>query len=676
MPPANDDVQVRFGGTTDELNAAVDAAKQKIGEVRDPIDELSEKLSTLGERFLEAFAIDKIAEFVNATGEAALQLQRLADISGLSTDTIQTLQFAMEMTGGNADSAAQALNRFGRAIEEGAAGSGSAYEAFQRLGVSVNELRHASEADIFSKAIDGFKRLGDSAAQAEVGRELFARGFVNMAGFIDQGTSGLQKFKDQLDETSARMNSARVDEMAGMEQELKILKDDMEGFGRTLLAVAGPAIEYIVDKFHELVEWATKWLQEISAAYVIFANLHGLMSDDAAKKYFDAITNHPDSDKAVSGPPAEAGTNRNQEAQAKLARQIQEQYLEDERKMYGEDYQAYIANEQLKVATGKETKDQMLADEIRIVEATQNLELTNLEKQLALYQRDTVEYQKIQDEKLLVAEKFQTELTQLYTKQAELAEQEARKDVKVWADAFNEIGKDWDKVVQDFFLRTETMGQAFQKFAQNMVIQFTEAVTKMVARYAASQLLDLFGESGSNAAKALSGGANSAQAGQNGLMQQFVTWLGALVGITTEQVAGDTVQVAALTANTAALTGLTATMAVSGGGGGGSAVEDLLGVLPAIAAFDTGSSFVPKTGLAKIHQGEIIIPAGASQQIRDGSAQIGGGSADTHAHFHFHTLDSSGVERMMRNNSSAIAGAVRSAARGNNGAMKSAFARM
>ena len=74
MPPDNDNVSVKFGGTTDELNSAVDQAKQKIAEVKDPVDELSEKLSRdsrPGQRIGHPFAIEVRGGIVNGSIQGA-----------------------------------------------------------------------------------------------------------------------------------------------------------------------------------------------------------------------------------------------------------------------------------------------------------------------------------------------------------------------------------------------------------------------------------------------------------------------------------------------------------------------------------------------------------------------------------------------------------------------------
>jgi hypothetical protein len=56
--------------------------------------------------------------------------------------------------------------------------------------------------------------------------------------------------------------------------------------------------------------------------------------------------------------------------------------------------------------------------------------------------------------------------------------------------------------------------------------------------------------------------------------------------------------------------------------GGGSAIADLAGKLKkldVIGAFESGTPYVPKTGLALVHQGERIVPARENRD--DGVAQ-------------------------------------------------------
>ena len=46
-----------------------------------------------------------MTEFVKGISDSAEQLERLKNISGVSSDTIQNLQYAMKVTGGDADGA-------------------------------------------------------------------------------------------------------------------------------------------------------------------------------------------------------------------------------------------------------------------------------------------------------------------------------------------------------------------------------------------------------------------------------------------------------------------------------------------------------------------------------------------------------------------------------------------
>src|SRR6266403_2244733 len=63
------------------------------------------------EGFIAAFAVEKIAEFLDKVGEYAEGLQRASAMTGLSTQAIQQFQFAVTLSGGDAATTTQMIDR-------------------------------------------------------------------------------------------------------------------------------------------------------------------------------------------------------------------------------------------------------------------------------------------------------------------------------------------------------------------------------------------------------------------------------------------------------------------------------------------------------------------------------------------------------------------------------------
>src|ERR1700722_12782391 len=134
----SDDVSVRFGADTSELNAGANQASEKVHDFANSVDEARNEIRDFKELLIEAFAIDKIINFIDKMSEVGEQIERSATMTALSADQVQTLGFAMAMTGGNAEEATSVMSRFERNVLAASSGAGSAYEAFQRMGISLD----------------------------------------------------------------------------------------------------------------------------------------------------------------------------------------------------------------------------------------------------------------------------------------------------------------------------------------------------------------------------------------------------------------------------------------------------------------------------------------------------------------------------------------------------------
>ncbi len=98
------------------------------------------------------------------------------------------------------------------------------------------------------------------------------------------------------------------------------------------------------------------------------------------------------------------------------------------------------------------------------------------------------------------------------------------------------------------------------------------------------------------------------------------------------------------------------------------------GILGGIFGHDIGDWSVPATGLAVIHQGEMIIPSQQASQIRSGSANLGSSAgSNVTVNFSVQAVDSQSVANLFKANGATIAQIVAGQARNFNHALNPAW---
>lgn len=246
--------------------------------------------------------------------------------------------------------------------------------------------------------------------------------------------------------------------------------------------------------------------------------------------------------------------------------------------------------------------------------------------------------------------------------------------------AFDNINSAWLRVQDQMFYSTRNIGLEFAKMGQSIVISFTNMGEQMVLKAAEHDLLMLAHHQTTNIAKL---GSDAQYHAASDAMSQAseikklaldlislfrhtshnAVKLGSDVATYTAsasaKVAADGVKTAsgaaAAAAQTAQAVAAVATNAAAAESFAGLAAAEAAaqaapaGVIAAIAAgtamyaamtpyvvaasLDTGTGYVPRDGLAAIHQGEIIVPAPTADELRNGG---GGGAINVSQENHFH----------------------------------------
>lgn len=147
------------------------------------LNRLQEKVQILEKNFS---GFDKVlvglgvAAAIRSTIQYADALQDLSDSTNIATADLVEFQKAVELSGGNAEKAQQLVGKLVLSIDEAAKGSKNAQQAFDQVGVSINDLRTLSEKDILQKTINGLSQITDAGKRAALANELLGKSAKNL----------------------------------------------------------------------------------------------------------------------------------------------------------------------------------------------------------------------------------------------------------------------------------------------------------------------------------------------------------------------------------------------------------------------------------------------------------------------------------------------------------------
>ena len=261
---ADDNISVQFGAETGDLNAGVDEVKGKLGELGDTAPDLSEKFQEMGKTLLEAFAVDKVVEFMGRLAEMGEQIERTTKMTGLSTDQVQDFQYAVKMAGGDADAAGQSLLRFENNLAK-QEGTGPAAAAYKALGISLVDAAGNAKPinQILAEVADQFSQTADGARKVEYATALGSRGFAQLIPVLDNGSQGLAELNNKLEELHGKQTPEAVEALAKMKQAsndldaawTELTSDIVSTFSSGKLT---EGLATFVGKIHEAFDWVVK----------------------------------------------------------------------------------------------------------------------------------------------------------------------------------------------------------------------------------------------------------------------------------------------------------------------------------------------------------------------------------------------------------------------------------
>ena len=138
-----------------------------------------------------------LAAFARSIITAADDMTDLSNSTGVAINKILELQFALEAAGGRFDQMAPLVQRFSMSLGEAYDGSLKAQRAFQKVGVSLEDLRTLSEEDLLDKTVKGLGQIENVSRRNAIATEIFGKAVKGLD--LNQFANELEKLRGTQD---------------------------------------------------------------------------------------------------------------------------------------------------------------------------------------------------------------------------------------------------------------------------------------------------------------------------------------------------------------------------------------------------------------------------------------------------------------------------------------------
>lgn len=300
-----DDVQVKFGGETSDLDNASKKAVQDINEVgnatqkmggifsrvtgfvkdfgtglraglRDGLAEAQKSSTALSNVGVSAegasskmgrftlvaagaaaamatlAAVIKTIKWAGQFGDMAEQLDQAAQRSGMTATQISGLQAVATSAGMSADSLNSSMTRLQRNMVLAANGSKQQSAAFNALGIDVTKVK--SSYELTMQVAEKFQNMENGPKKVAIAMSLMGRSGADMIPILNQGRQGIEAQIASADKYGAVVSEKFMTAGLAVDEAMDNMNLGLKGVQKTLFEALAPAITATVEGFNSLIQ--------------------------------------------------------------------------------------------------------------------------------------------------------------------------------------------------------------------------------------------------------------------------------------------------------------------------------------------------------------------------------------------------------------------------------------
>lgn len=189
----------------------------------------------------------------NAAGNAD-EIDKMSQKLGLSAKAYQEWDYVMQISGTDINSMSTGLKTLTNKFDDAKNGTASSIEMFEKLGLSMEDIKDLSREDLFSTVIYAFQDMEDSAERAALANDLFGRSGQELAPLFNTTADETKRLIGEVNDLGGIMSDDAVKDGAAFKDSLTALKTAFTGASNELAKELMPKITDFIKKITQFIK--------------------------------------------------------------------------------------------------------------------------------------------------------------------------------------------------------------------------------------------------------------------------------------------------------------------------------------------------------------------------------------------------------------------------------------
>lgn len=229
-------VTVDFTANLARFSSQIDRATNDLTKFKNDTSRIAGSLKTAFAGLAAGFSIAGIGKTIGDVIDFQDQMGKLAQKTGITTESLSTLSYVAELNGTNLDALSVGIKSLSTGLSEAAKGSKEYATMFNALGVGVQDASGAlrGSEQVLLDVADRFAGMEDGATKTALAVKLFGESGMQMIPMLNNGAAAIKAMQEEARKFGVEVSGDAAKASAEFNDNMLRLKTSAEGLGRSL----------------------------------------------------------------------------------------------------------------------------------------------------------------------------------------------------------------------------------------------------------------------------------------------------------------------------------------------------------------------------------------------------------------------------------------------------------